>query len=373
MPDVVIVGSGVVGIATSYYLGKAGVRATVIEKDAIAAHASGFAYGGLGPLSGAGIPGPMAELAQESFQLHKDMAGSLPEESGIDYEYKSRPSLSLAFDDVETSGIKAGADWQDRQDGFSAEWLDPNGLREVDSRISPDAVGGRLLHGLAEVEPYKFVLALAQAAERLGAEVRHGVVTGLERSGSRMTGVVTSSGVVHCDAVVLALGPWSGNVSEWTGAPLPVKPLKGQILRLNAPPPAVDCSIGWSHNYAATKGDGLLWTGTTEEHAGFDETPTTQARDEIMSSLLRMLPAMEDAELVRQTACLRPVTPDSLLVLGQMQGWNGLYVATGTGRKGILYGPGMGRAAADLVLGRDTVVDLSAFDPGRFKDVRRPV
>ena len=177
-----------VGIATSYYLGKAGVRATVIEKDAIAAHASGFAYGGLGPLSGAGIPGPMAELAQESFQLHKDMAGSLPEESGIDYEYKSRPSLSLAFDDVETSGIKAGADWQDRQDGFSAEWLDPNGLREVDSRISPDAVGGRLLHGLAEVEPYKFVLALAQAAERLGADVRHGVVTGLERSGSRVNG-----------------------------------------------------------------------------------------------------------------------------------------------------------------------------------------
>ena len=76
MPDVVIVGGGVVGIATSYYLGKAGVRATVIEKDAIAAHASGFAYGGLGPLSGAGIPGPMAELAQESFQLHKDMAGA---------------------------------------------------------------------------------------------------------------------------------------------------------------------------------------------------------------------------------------------------------------------------------------------------------
>ena len=366
MPEVVIVGGGVAGISASYYLAKAGAKPVVIEKDAIAAHASGFAYGGLGPLSGAGIPGPMAEMARESFQLHKDLAESLPEESGIDYEYKSRPSVSLAFDDEEGSRIRMGMEWQNRHDGFSAEWLDPKGLREVDIRISPDAVGGCLLHGLAEVEPYKFVLALAQAAERMGADVRHGVVTGLERSGSRVTGVVTGSGRIPCDVVVLALGPWSGSASEWTGVPMPVEPLKGQILRLNAPPPVVECSIGWSHNYATTKGDGLLWVGTTEERAGFDDAPTAQARDEIMSALLRMMPAMEDAELVRQTACLRPVTPDGLLVLGEIPGWDGLFIATGAGRKGILYGPGIGLATADLVLSRRTSVGLASFDPGRF-------
>ena len=366
MPDVVIVGGGVAGIATAYYLGKAGVRATVIEKDAIAAHASGFAYGGLGPLSGAGIPGPMAEIAQASFRLHTALSESLPEESGIDFEFRSRLSLSLAFDNVEASGLKAAADWQNRQDGFSTEWLEPSGLHEINPMISSEAVGGCLLHGMTDLEPYKFVLALAQAAEKLGAEVRHGVVTGLERSGARVTGVVTGGGVVPCDAAVLAQGPWTGEASEWTGTSLPVHPLKGQILRLNAPPPAVDCSISWSHNYAATKGDGLLWTGTTEEHAGFDEEPTTDARDVIMSSLLKMLPAMEDAELVRQTACLRPVTPDGLLAIGQVPGWEGLYVSTGAGRKGIMYGPLMGLVVADLMLGREPETDMSAFDPGRF-------
>ena len=88
-----------------------------------------------------------------------------------------------------------------------------------------------------------------------------------------------------------------------------------------------------------------------------------------MSSLLKMLPAMEDAELVRQTACLRPVTPDGLLALGQIPGWDGLYVATGAGRKGIMYGPYMGLAVADMMLGRASSVDLSAFDPERFADI----
>ena len=207
MPEVVIVGGGVAGIATAYYLGKAGVRSTVIEKDAIAAHASGFAYGGLGPLSGAGIPGPMAEIAQASFRLHTALSESLPEESGIDFEFRSRLSLSLAFDEVEASALRAAADWQGRQKGFGTEWLDPGGLHEVNPNISPEAVGGCLLNGMTDLEPYKFVLALAQAAEELGAEVRHGVVTGLKRNGSRVTGVVTSGGVVHCDAAVLAAGP----------------------------------------------------------------------------------------------------------------------------------------------------------------------
>ena len=366
MPDVVIVGGGVAGIATAYYLGKAGVRSTVIEKDAIAAHASGFAYGGLGPLSGAGIPGPMAEFSLESFRLHTTLSESLPEESGIDFEFRSRQSLALAFDDVEASGLRASGVWQDQQEGFSIEWLEPSGLQEINPSISPKAVGGSLLHGMTDLEPYKFVLAMAQAAEKLGAEVRNGVVTGLERNGSRVTGVVTGGGVIPCDTAVLAQGPWTGEASEWTGTPLPVRPLKGQILRLNAPPPDVDCSISWSHNYAATKGDGLVWTGTTEEHADFDEEPTAAARDVIMSSLLKMLPVMEEAELVRQTACLRPVTPDGLLALGKVPGWEGLYVSSGAGRKGIMYGPLMGLAVADLILGRESEMDLSDFDPGRF-------
>ena len=113
-----------------------------------------------------------------------------------------------------------------------------------------------------------------------------------------------------------------------------------------------------------------MWAGTTEEAAGVDEESTDAARDEIGAALLRMLPAMADAQVAQQTACLRPVASDGLLVLGCVPGLDQVYVATGGARKGILYGPTMGHAIADLVLGRDTRVALDAFAPDRFAGVR---
>src|SRR5207249_840856 len=94
------------------------------------------------------------------------------------------------------------------------------------------------------------------------------------REGGRVTGVVLERELLSCAAVVLALGPWSAEASDWIGVPIEVRPLKGQILRLQAPGPPVECSVGWGHNYATTKTDGLLWAGTTEEEAGFDEEST---------------------------------------------------------------------------------------------------
>jgi len=231
-------------------------------------------------------------------------------------------------------------------------------------------VGAMLVEGGGAVEPYRLVLALTRAAERLGVRVRHGRAIGLRRDDGRVTGVVLEREVLSCATAVLALGPWSAEASDWIGVPIDVRPLKGQILRLQAPGPPVECSVGWGHNYATTKTDGLLWAGTTEEEAGFDEESTLAARDEIGAALLKMLPAMADAQVAQQTACLRPVASDGLLVLGGVPGLDHAYVATGGARKGILYGPAMGQAIADLVLGRDTRVALDAFAPGRFAGAR---
>ncbi len=165
---------------------------------------------------------------------------------------------------------------------------------------------------------------------------------------------------------MLTIGPWSAEASAWLGVPIEVRPLKGQILRLQAPGPPVTCSVGWGHNYATTKPDGLLWAGTTEEEAGFDEETTAAARDEVGAALVRMLPAMADAQVVYQTACLRPVASDGLPVVGRVPGFDRVYVATGGARKGILLGPAMGRAVADLILTGSAKIALDAFSPGRF-------
>ena len=364
--DVVIVGSGIVGMVTAYYLAKAGVPSVVVERDAIGSHASGFAYGGLSPVTGFGIPGPLAEIAQDGMRLHRELAESVVEETGIGIDFRVRPSLALAFTEADAQRLQATLPWQQRQPGCSARWLGASEARRVEPRISDETLGAVSIEGTADVEPYRLVLALTRAAERLGVTVRHGRVTGLRREGGKLRGVILERDEVACSTVVLALGPWSGETSAWIDAPIEVRPLKGQILRLKAPGPPVACSVGWGHNYATTKSDGLLWAGTTEEEAGFDEESTSEARDEIGAALVRMLPALADAQVVHQTACLRPLASDGLLLLGSVPGLEHVYMATGAGRKGILFGPAMGRAIADLVLTGGTKIALEAFAPGRF-------
>ncbi|MDA0769582.1 MAG: hypothetical protein BZY79_02390 [SAR202 cluster bacterium Casp-Chloro-G4] len=364
--EVVIVGGGVVGIATAYFLGLAGVRSTVIERDSVGSHASGFAYGGLTPLSGAGIPGPVYPLAKEGLRLHSEFAKSLPEETGVATEFRLRPSLSLSFTEDEVDEAKGPLAWQQEQDGYRVEWVDAAKAMEIEPRVSEEILGGVYVEGVAEVEPYKFILALTQAAEKMGATVRHGNVNGLRTSGGKVTGVVTETGEIPCGAVVIAIGPWSADASSWTGLDIPIRPLKGQILRLKAPGAPFDCSIGWAGNYANTKMDGLLWTGTTEEEAGFDENPTAAARDQIMASLLKMIPSLLDAELVQHTACLRPLSVDGIPILGPVPGLEGAYIATGAGRKGILLGPGMAKALTDQILKGAADFPIEPFSPARF-------
>ncbi len=293
--DVVIVGGGIAGITTAYYLAKSGVPSVVVERDAIGSHASGFAYGGLSPLSGFGIPGPLAPIARDGMQLHRELSKSLLEETGIDVDFRVRSSLALAFTEADVRRLQVALPWQQRQPGYAVRWLDIAEARRLEPRISDETLGATLIEGGGAVEPYRLVLALTRAAERLGVMVRHGRAIGLQRDGVRITGVVLEREVLSCATAVLALGPWSAEASDWIGVPIDVRPLKGQILRLRAPGPPVECSVGWGHNYATTKTDGLLWAGTTEEEAGFDEESTDAARDEIGAALLRMLPAMASA------------------------------------------------------------------------------
>ena len=369
--DVVIIGGGIAGIATAYYLAAAGIRSTVIERDGIASHASGFAYGGL---SG-GVPnGPQVNtpIIEYSMSLYPALAEALTAETDVDIQYQPRPLLRIALTDEEAAALSQHLAWQQAQPGYSVEWLTPDAARALEPRISPETVGALHVEGSSDVEPYRLTLALAQAAEGRGAAVRTGEVTAVHVIGGRIDGVDIATGAggverIACDTVVVAMGPWTARAAEWLGVPLPVQPLKGQIIRLRASGAPYALSIGHRSNYAMTKpSDGLVWCGTTEEHADFDESRTTEARDAIIESTLRMLPALEDAELVLQTACLRPVTPDGAVTVGPVPGVDGAYVVTGGGRQGIMMGPGMGKATADLIAAGQAPIDLAPYAPGRF-------
>ena len=181
-----------------------------------------------------------------------------------------------------------------------------------------------------------------------------------------VTGIFLGETEIACGHLVLAAGPWSREAETWLDISIPVDPLKGEILRLDLPgaPLKHDYSGGGGSLYP--KPDGLVWCGTTEERQGFNKETTQSAREQIIQGVIKIIPDLAQAQLVLQTACLRPVTPDWLPILGMAPGWENVYLATGAGKKGILLAPGIGKSIADLITTGETTLSIQGYSPERF-------
>ena len=371
--DVVIIGGGIVGAATAYFLARHGITSTIVERDRVAAHASGFSYAALGTFDEEGMDGAHFDVASEGMRLHRELAEALPAETGTQVDFRDRPQLWLAFTDEEIEEARNPAGWAKRKRRWEIEdqrqtvrIVDADEARRIEPRITLSAIGAVYTEGTADVNAHRLTVALATAAERRGATVRTGAVVDVERSGGRVTGVALENGRIDCDTVVVAMGPWSESASDWLGVPIRMSPWKGQILRLRLPGPPIECSVAGYDHFASTKPDGLAWVGPTFEDAGIDETTTAEGRDEIMSEVVRIVPSLAEGELALHTACVRPLSADRKLILGRVPDLEGAYVATGGGRLGLMMGPAMGSLTADLVATGSTSVPLDEFDPGRF-------
>lgn len=366
-PDVIVVGAGIAGCLTAWLLAREGMKVTILEADSVGSHASGFAFGGLGPLEGAGIPDHILDFSVWCFRRHETIYEELQEETGIDTQFHLRDRLNMAFTEEEADHQKQAIAWQSQLPGFKVEWLQPEDAVKAEPRTNPDCIGASYAQGTGAVEAYRYNLAVAQAAEKYGANIVQRRVTGLLGSGSKCRGVKLETGEMEAGAVVLAGGPWTGGMSDWCGVEIPVRPLKGQIIRLQLSENPMVASLNYAGSYAASKPDGLIWAGTTEEDVGFDEELTTAARDKVLGDLLKMAPSLAEAELVQQTACLRPLSADGMPIVDAIPGWENLYLITGGGRKGILWSTGMAHGLADLILkDRSEVPDLGALSLARF-------
>jgi len=364
--DVVIVGGGAAGCAVAYYLGQAGIKATLIEREGIGMQASGYSAGGVNPLHG--LVASMRPLAMASFMLHLALWDELQQSTGRDCQGRIISTVKVALSEADVPTLQEELDIFAVTPGFSAHWLDRAALRTLEPRLTPDVMQGVYLYGNGVVDSHLFTVSLAEAAQRYGATIRIGTVRGLQQSHGRVTGVQLDDGVLACDTVVLAMGPWAQEAEAWLSLSIPVRPLKGEILRMELPGP------GLMHDFASP--DVLLfsrgrqvWCGATEEWCGFDKAPSATARDALLSRAIQLLPTMANATLVQHTACLRPVAPDWLPIVGPAPGWDNVYLATGGEKKGILLSPGIGKAIADLLTTGSTPLDITPCTPQRFATV----
>ena len=364
--DVIIVGAGVIGCAIAYLLSKEGMKVVIVDKDSLGDHASGTAPGLLSRFSLA-REGVIPSLARKSFQMHKELYQQLKEESELDYYFRETASMRLAFTEEEAAELRLRVDLGQKKGFKRLRWLDKDDVHNLESRVSTEVLGAAYQEG-ADIESYRFVLALVQAAEKKGAEIRSGQVVGLARNGTRATAVRLSSRDISAEHIVLAMGPWTGTACSWLGIQVPVRPLRGQAQWVRMPGSPFVYGMSRSGNYLliTTKRDSLTYLGSTHEEAGFDDQPTEEGIDYILRGALTMVPSLVEVELVRRTACLRPLSADGLPIIGKVPGWGNVYLATGHGTEGVLLSLITARIITDLIVKGNTSIPIEPFAPGRF-------
>ena len=326
--DAVVVGGGIIGLASAWRAQQRGLRVCVLERGEPGSGASRVAAGVLGP--DPETPGFTA-LARASAALWPTFAHELG-----DVGYTRCGSLVLTFD----------------RDELEDDWLDGDTCRALEPGISAECVGGFLLEEDAQVDPRRVIAALRDRVAD--------IVTGADVVGIAPDGVELADGSnVSGDRVVLAAGAWT---ARRLAPLLPVRPLKGQTLRLRGPVPATRIIRG-DHIYVVPRASGETVLGATVEEVGYDETPTDDATQFLLRQAIHAVPAVAELEIVEAVAGLRPGTPDDGPLIGE---WDGFVVATGHFRNGILLAPITADAVAAFLTGDEPPPEVAPFDPNRF-------
>jgi len=359
---VIVCGAGVVGACVAYFLARRGVGVTVVERTGVACAASGKSGGFLALDWCDGSP--LGPLARASFKLHAELATEL----GTDYGYRRMDTFMLA---ARERGTPAGG-----HRVAAPPWLDGSGI--VTAMLGSQAT-------TAQVTPARFTAALIDAARARGARIHTGVVADVVRRGDAASGVVTADGeTLEGDAIVLAMGPWTGRLAGRLRLPS-VYGLKGYSVTLVAPDvPAHALFV----DYRTADGralepeifprpEGEVYVCGMADPAPLPDSPEAVEVNESCCDTLaraagRVSAALASARIVRRQACYRPVTDDGVPVIGPVPGARGVFVATGHGPWGILNAPATGLAMAELIAdGAAKLVDLRPFDPARLPAVRR--
>jgi glycine oxidase len=360
--EVVIVGGGICGCLAAYLLARAGVPVIVIERGGIGEQASGCNSGTLGPLLGAGVPGPLGDMAMAAFRIHQALLDDWgPERPG---SFRSLSRLHVSAGEDQAPQLTRIFDQYSRHQGFSAEYLNGAELARLEPRLNPRFAFAVATHGDLAVDGREYTLAIAAKARQAGAVFAHHEVKGFDHAGDRVTAVRCNGRVVSCGALVIAAGPWSAALARPLGCDIPSKPVKGEMLRFASPSPRYDISHNGMSCYG--RGNQEAWAGSTNEDAGFDLSLTRVARERIGDAAADLLPDLKDAKLESQTAALRDASVDGVPVCGRIPGWENGYVMAGAGSKGLLLSALMSRTVQELITRGSAPSVAGPADPGRF-------
>ncbi|GIU97686.1 MAG: FAD-dependent oxidoreductase [Actinomycetota bacterium] len=390
MPEVVVVGGGVIGAACADELAARGLEVLLLERDTLAAAASGRNMGLWLPTAD-----PATQpLAEASLRTYLELAdGPIP----VRVDRTPGRTLLLAVDshDVDVGARTAEAL---ASSGAPVESLPPEAIVRLDAALAADLAAGWLVPEGRRLDPGALAIALAARARSRGARIElHTTVRALARHGERVTGVFTDRDAIAARVVVVCAGPWSPWLLEPLGVDLRVRGSLGWVVRVgpspglprtlveavgwrrwggraSAWPTAGEVARGGLEGFAtapafAPHDDGSITIGALHQPWLTPEPPSPAPIRTLLAEAIRVAPAIDAAPVASSRWCVRPTSPDDRPIVGRVA--EGLWVATGHGSEGVILGAGTAQLLADLITGVAPAIDPTPFDPSRLLDAPR--
>lgn len=360
--DVIVIGGGIVGCAVARLLARRGRRVALLERGEIGGEASGASAGILGVQSETSDDG-MLRLAAHSRQLYDGLLAELREETGTDARSTRRGTLAVAVDEGEGSLLSARLSWLAAA-GLPARALRPEELWRREPEISRGAIGGALFERDCGVDAPALTRALAASAVKHGVRLETGEeALGLRLAAGRVCGVRSRRREWTAPVVINAAGAWAARIEG--APPLPVRPVRGQVVAVFAGRRAPRHVVYGARGYAVPQPDGRILFGSTREEAGFDKAVTAGGIARVLAAGLGLLPGLGTAAVAGTWSGLRPATADGLPIIGAVADLPGYFLATGHDRNGVLLAPATAEIVADCIDGVEHPLQ-AAFGPGRF-------
>ncbi|HXQ61451.1 MAG TPA: FAD-dependent oxidoreductase [Acidimicrobiales bacterium] len=371
--DVAVVGGGLVGTTLAYELVTRGADVVLVDE-----HHPGRASD-----AGAGILSPETtwnpddgwfSFGRASAGHYRELVARLADDGAHETGFAECGLLSVAVDPGEDAWFATCADLALRRSPDTVTEVTSDEARALFPPLGPVR---RSLHNraAARVDGRLMTAAVLHGARRHGLRRLDAKATGLRTRSGRVVGVDSETGALSCGAVAIAGGAWSQALGRQLGVPLPVEPVKGQIVHMQLPEVqgGVPDSGDWpivspvlNHYLVAWPGGRVACGGTYEPDARFDTRATIAGLDELLRACLTIAPGLADASVVDVRVGLRPVSKDDLPVLGPVPGWENVHLVTGHGTEGLLLGPYSAALVARCLGGEPVPHELLPFSAARF-------
>lgn len=344
---------------STLFLARAGVDVVLTEIGGVGGESSWAGGGIVSPLYPWRYDSAVTALARWSQAIYPILARQLRVQTNLDPEvYVSGLYWLDLDDDAEALAWSEG-------EGAGLERVD---MRSVRLAVPALALGYKraiYMANAANVRNPRLLKALRLALQSMpNVSLReHCDVTGFIRSGCRISGVHSSHGDIHADQVVVCAGAWSGSLMSRLGAALPVVPVKGQMILYKCSEDFLSSMVLTRGRYAIPRRDGHILVGSTLEHVGFDKTPTDEALECLRASAEELLPALAGSPVVGHWAGLRPGSSHGIPFIGEVPAFPGLWLNCGHYRNGLVLAPASCQLLADLMLGREPIVDPVPYSP----------